>query len=373
MKTLRPALAALLTAFTLGSAAYAAELNALKAADIKEISADLAVPAPPPAPALEEALAQKNGLDPVIITVPGLRFGEIGWGSLEIRNILRFFQFFFRNRELSEADIASGLVAFNPLYFFPPEDREEEELLAASDLDRMPDNYLELKLQELPGYSEHNVAIIPFAWSRDPGDTKKTLPQLQALITEVFDAYKGTGRPVYILAHSWGSVLSHTALHRVARARPDVRIEKFITAGSPLVPGNFVTKIFVKLEAIKGGLRKRVTKPANVGAWRNFWAARDAYSNKIPAADSNYQADARVENVEPLLLTLILHNNLLKKQALRDLFKVRDIKAWHGSYFFDYQASLKSISREIDIAVFKPELAPQVIQCQANPAPMCAF
>ncbi|MBI4351873.1 MAG: hypothetical protein HY550_10565 [Elusimicrobia bacterium] len=372
MKIIRITFAALFASFALGFAAYAAELNTLNTADIKELSADLAVPAPPPAPALEEALIPKNGLDPVIITVPGLRFGEIGWGSLEIRNILRFFQFFFRNKELSEADIASGLVAFNPLYFFPKEDREEEELLAASDLDRMPDDYLEQKLKEIPGYAEHNVVITPFAWSRDPGDTRKTVPQLQALITEVHDSYKGSGRPVYILAHSWGSVLSHTALHRVARARPDVRIEKFITAGSPLVPGNFITKLFVKLEALKGGLRKRVTKPSNVGAWRNFWAARDAYSNAIPAADSNYQADANVEKVEPLLLTLILHNKLLKKQALRDLFKVRDIKAWHGSYFFDYQASLKSISREIDIAVFKPELAPHVIQCSESPMPLCA-
>lgn len=371
MKITGIAFAALFTVTTPGSAASAAGLNALGASDIRELTADLDLPAPPPQPALVEALLPRNGLDPVIITVPGLRFGEIGWGSLEIRNILRFFQFFFRNRELSEADIASGIVAFNPLYFFPPEDREEEALLAASDLDRMPDNYLELKLREIPGYAEHNVVIIPFAWSRDPGDTKKTLPELQALITEVYDSYKDSGRPVYILAHSWGSVLSHTALHRVARARPDVRVEKFITAGSPLVPGNWVTRIFVKLEALKGGLRKRVTKPSIVGTWRNFWAARDAYSNAIPAADSNYQADGKVEKVEPLLLTLILHSKPLKKQALRDLFKIRDIKAWHGSYFFDYQASLKSISKEIEIAVFKPELAPHVIQCSESPMPMC--
>ena len=369
MKIIRTIFATAAAVLALSSASPAQELNAINAADIGGLSADISLP-PPPLPALDEALTQKNGLDPVIITVPGLRFGEIGWGSMEIRNVLRFIQFFFRGKEITEADIANGLVAFNPRYFFQEDDRDGEEL-TASDLDRMPDNYLELKLKELPGYDSHNIIILPFSWSRDPGDSKKTVPQLQAMITEVYDTYKDSGRPVYILAHSWGSVLSHTALHRVGRARPDVRIEKFITAGSPLVPGNIVTKLFMRLEVLKGRLQRRVTKPRVVGTWRNFWAARDAYSNAIPAADSNYQADAKVENLEPLLLQLILHNKLLKKQAGRDLFKMRDIKAWHGSYFFDYQASLKSISKEIAVAVFEPELAPQVIHCSENPAPMC--
>ncbi|MDP2865997.1 MAG: hypothetical protein Q8O90_07130, partial [Elusimicrobiota bacterium] len=89
MKIIKTALAAIFAVFTLSALAPAQELNAVKAADISELSADLTLP-PPPLPALDEALTQKNGLDPVIITVPGLRFGEIGWGSAEIRNILRF-------------------------------------------------------------------------------------------------------------------------------------------------------------------------------------------------------------------------------------------------------------------------------------------
>ncbi len=360
MKIIRTIFAAAAAVFTLYSASFAQELNAIKAADISGLSADISLP-PAPFPALDEALTRKNGLDPVIITVPGLKFGEIGWGSLEIRNVLRLVQFFFPGKEISEADIVNGFVAFNPRYFFQEDDKEGDGL-TASDLDRLPEDYLELKLKEIPGYDSHNIVIHPFSWSRDPGDTKRTVPQLQALITGVYDTYKDSGRPIYILAHSWGSVLSHTALHRVGSARPDVRIEKFITAGSPLVPGNIVTKLFMRLEVLKGRLQRRVTKPRMVGTWRNFWAARDAYSNAIPAADSNYQADAKVENLEPLLLQLILHNKLLKKQAGRDLFKLRDIKAWHGSYFFDYEASLKSISKEIAVDVFKPELAPQIIR-----------
>lgn len=397
MNLLKTALIAVLTLSPFTPAA-AEELNRLTAEDIREISAVAGTPAPQPAltapelpwadldleetpepaaetkapaplPAFVESVMPKNGLDPVVITVPGLKFGEIGWGSLEVRNFLRFIQFFTRNKEISEDDIVNGVVAFSPRYFFPEADED-----AAEDVKelRLPDNYLELKLQEIPGYANHNVIVIPFAWSRDPGDSKATLPLLQAKITEVYDAYKDTGRPVYILAHSWGSVLAHTALHRAGRARPDLRIEKFITAGSPLVPGNFVVKLFMKLEVKKEKLERRVSKPAVVGTWRNFWALRDAYSNNIPAADSNYQADSDVENVEPTLIDIILHKKPLRKEAKKDLFKIRDIKAWHGAYFFDYKATLKSIGKEIFVSVFQPALAPQVVDCsKVTSAPMC--
>jgi hypothetical protein len=154
----------------------------------------------------------------------------------------------------------------------------------------------------------------------------------------------------------------------VALARPDVRIEKLITAGSPLVPGNFVVKMFMKLEVRKEKLENRISKPAVVKVWRNFWAMRDAYSNAIPAADSNFQADAEVENLEPTLIDIILHKKPLRKEARKDLFKMRDIKAWHSAYFFDYKATLKSISKEIFVPVFQPALAPQVMDCADKPS-----
>ncbi|MDD2805096.1 MAG: hypothetical protein PHV33_06040 [Elusimicrobiales bacterium] len=387
--------AVLAAVFTLPAAA--SELSNISPADVREIYSDIALPAaqpafvessltsqalppetsrpaedqkaPLPRPAFAEALAKKDGLDPVVITVSGLKFGEIGWGSLELRNFLRMIQFFTRNKDITDSDIANGIVGFSPRYFFPEHDEDARELVREV---RLPDNYLELKLKEIPGYENHNVIVIPFTWSRDPGDSKATIPQLQAKITEVYDAFKGSGRPVYILAHSWGSVLTHTALHRVAAARPDVRIDKLITAGSPLVPANYVVKLFMKLEVRKEKLEKVVRKPAIVGTWRNFWAMRDAYSNAIPAADYNFQADAEVENVEPKLIDFILHYKPLRKEARKDLFKIRDIKAWHGAYFFDFKASLKTLEKEIAVEVFRPALAPQVVDCAKNPqANMC--
>ncbi|MCM2267076.1 MAG: hypothetical protein NDI60_04795 [Elusimicrobiales bacterium] len=367
MRAIRTVFFAVLAVFSLFTPAPALELNTLDLGGVQALTEDLQVPLP--RQAVAEATDRLNGLDPVVITISGLRFGEIGFGSAELRNVLRVVRFFFRNKDVTEDDIANGIVSFSPRYFFAED--EEDADADSRDQARLEDNYLEKKLQEIPGYEDRDVIVVPFRWSRDPGDTKPTLPALQARITEVYDTYKDSGRPIYILAHSWGSVMVHTALHRVARQRPDVRIDKLITAGSPLVPANFVVKIFLKIEKLNEGLERRVTKPANVGVWRNIWAMRDAYSNAIPAADTNFQADAEVENLEPTLIQLILHNKLLKKQARKDLFKMRDIKAWHGAYFFDYKAELKSLQKEIFVPVFRPILAPQVIDCAQAPV-MCA-
>lgn len=369
MKMIKTAISVVFAVFVLTSVSPALDLNAVNKASVQELTAGLQPPLP--LSALDESLETKDGLDPVVITVSGLSFGEIGWGPLELKHFIKLLKIFLPHKEISEEDLVNGLMAFNKDYFFLEDAEDAREMAEISAKHRLPDNYLELKLKEIPGYADHNVVVSPFVWSRDPGDTEKTVPLLEKRIIEIYDAYKGTGRPIFMLAHSWGSVLSHEALHRVSRYRPDVRIDKLITAGSPLVPANFVVELFIKYEIKKEHLEKAVTKPAIVKAWRNFWAKRDAYSNAIPAADYNFQADAAVENVEPTLINLILHSKPLKKEAKRDLFKIRDLKAWHGAYFFDYKASLLSINKEISVTFFQPVLAPQVMDCAKSPVPLC--
>jgi hypothetical protein len=369
MKMIKTAFAAVFAVLVLTAAANAAELNTLTRSDVQALTAGLQPPLP--LNPLNEALSAKDSLDPVVITVSGLSFGEIGWGPLELKNFIRLIKMFLPNKEINEEDLVNGLMAFNKDYFFLEDAEDARELALVTAKQRLPDNYLEAKLKEIPGYENHNVVVVPFTWSRDPGDTEKTVPELEKKIIQTYDAYKNTGKPFYMLAHSWGSVLTHEALHRISRYRPDVRIDKLITAGSPLVPANFVVSLFIKYEIRKEHLEKAVTKPSIVKTWRNFWAKRDAYSNAIPAADYNLQADFEVENVEPTLINLILHSKPLKKEAKRDLFKIRDLKAWHGAYFFDYQASLLSINKEISVTFFQPVLAPQVMDCVKNPVPMC--
>ena len=355
MKMIKNLLAAAAAVLSLSAAAQAAELNTLGKADVLALASDRDLPAP----MLREALPAE-GPAPVIITVPGLSFGEIGPDHLELKYVLKFIKKLFPGKNMSEEDLVNATLAFDKDYFISGDDEDVRDLAAASRASRLPDNYLEAKLREIPDLVERGIIVEPFSWSRDPGDTEATIPLLQQKITDTYDKY-GASRPVYILAHSWGSVMAHTALHRAAAARPDVKVAKLITAGSPLIPANFVVKLFVAMEVRKEHLEKAVTKPANVAVWHNLWATRDAYSNSIPAADANYQVDAQVENVEPTLIDLILHNKLFRRDAKRDLFKIRDIKAWHGSYFFDYDAYLASLKKEISVKVFRPVLAPQVV------------
>lgn len=344
------AILVLLASSTLPAVGAAAELSSLSAGDVKALAP--AIPASSPA----AELRAYTGKPPVVITVAGLSFGELGWGPLELKHFVRLINMFFPKKEDAAAALAGPFKEFNDKYFLLDQPGAEQDLRDVSGENRLPDNYLEQKIEGLGG----GITVVPFPWSRDPGDSAKVVPQLESKIIQVYDSYKGTGRPIYILAHSWGSVLAHSALHRVDKDRPDVRIDKFITAGSPLVPANFVVALFDKLEIKKGDLEKKVTKPSVVRVWRNFWSSRDPYSNSLDAADSNCQVDAGVENVEPRLIDLILHDKPLRGQARKDLFKIRDIKAWHSAYFFDYSAYLASINKEISVAVFRPDVAPQV-------------
>ena len=356
MKMIKIMLIAFLAVSAPQTALPALELNSVKAHDIPALAAGLSVPAASP---LDAALAPESALDPVVITLAGLEFEEIG-GPLEVRHFLKLLKIFFPKRNFRENELAAAFADFNREYFFLEDEDDALALAAASD-QKLPDNYVEASVRDVPGYAQHNVTVVPFLWSRDPDDSEEVTPVLAGKIIEVYDAYKASGRPIYILAHSWGSVLSHSALHAVARVRPDVRISKFITVGSPLMPANFVVNLFLKIEVKKEDLERAVSKPSIVKTWNNLWASRDAFSNAIASADTNYQADAEVEKVEPELINLILHNKPLKKDAKKDLFKVRNIEDWHSSYFYDYKATLKSLQKEISAVVFKPHLAPEIL------------
>ncbi|PIU20087.1 MAG: hypothetical protein COT18_04100 [Elusimicrobia bacterium CG08_land_8_20_14_0_20_59_10] len=361
MKILRTALTAVFTVFTLNTALPALELNSVKAGDIPALAADINVPA---LKALTDVILDGHGPDPIVITVPGLSFAEIGPDPFELKYLIKLIKLFFPKKHVKESDLAADFDAMNRDYFM----LEDGDVLPPAPAIRVPDNYLEEKLKELPGYADHDIVVVPFHWSRDPDDSEAVIPELAAKIAEVYDTYKASGRPVYILAHSWGTVLSHTALHRLGCARPDVKIGRWITMGSPLMPANIVVKLFLKAGIKKEHLEKVVSKPLIAAQWRNIWAMRDMMSNEITAADANTQVDSPVGEVEPQLIDLILHSKPLKKAAKQDLLTIRSIGAWHGSYFYDYKAVLKSLQKEIYIPIFQPILAPQVMDTAKAPS-----
>ncbi len=294
---------------------------------------------------------------PVIVTLPGVDFVKVGIGPLNLYAMKNFFLAHFNNKkpdtqaalekELEDLDWGAGALS-----------AEDRETLKAEPL---TDNYLEILLKEQPEYSLLQPTIIPLVWSMDPADSNKALPGIVARLEQIGDANKDSGRPVYILGHSWGSVLLHEALRRLAARRPDLKFDRFVTTGSPLVPAGATMVFFVNLKKFVETISVKVSKPANVGRWVNVWASRDIFSNAVPAADENIRIDASLEKAEAALVALIAKNTAEKPQAKKDLGDLRHIIRWHGAYYKDFKASLKSINTEIDLRVFRPVLVPQVL------------
>lgn len=310
-------------------------------------------PSPPAAPA-------SAGAAPVVITVAGLSFDKIGPGKVSLGLILRVIRRFFPGRSVDEALLAEEMDALNAERFMLDEGEEPDHGAA---MPKLPDDYLEQLLRGHAGCAAAGVTVLPFHWSRDPDDTDKVVPAFMEKLAGVHAEYGGR-RPIYILAHSWGSLLMHETLHRLSRARPDIVIDRLITTGSPLVPSNPVIGVFVKIGIKKEDLEKKASRPPNVRQWRNIWSGRDPYSNEIKPADLNVRVDEEVENVEPTLIDLILNNKPLRREAKLDLWRMRDIKKWHFSYLGDFTAVLKTLNKEISVKVFEPYVAAPI----ADPA-----
>jgi hypothetical protein len=149
----------------------------------------------------------------------------------------------------------------------------------------------------------------------------------------------------------------HEVLQTLSKKRPDIRVDKFITLGSPLVPGNVIIRLFKKMEVKKEHLQAAVTKPANVRYWKNVWASRDPFSNGINAADVNVQVDEVVGAPESKLTSLIMYGTGIRMQAKSDLVSVLNVRMWHKSYFVDFKAYLKTIDQDINVVVFPRHVA----------------
>ena len=307
-----------------------------------------AVNAPPP----------RCGLPPVVITVPGLKYSKLDIKALTIPILRELFESVFKKLKLT--DRRSFEASFQE--FLRQNDAASGEEAAAPLTRELPDNYLEARLQEMPEYAANAFTIIPFPWSRDPDDSAGVVPGFVDKLALVYDTYKGTGRPIYILAHSWGSVLMHDAMHRLEKTRPDVKIDRFITTGSPLTPGYAVIRSYVSVESREEGLITKVSKPSIVREWVNIWSSRDVLSNAIPYADSNTRTDASVENLEPKLIKLILTHPSESVQAGKDLAKLRNFIPWHKSYIYDFSASIDSLKKMINVTIFLPIVAPEIIK-----------
>lgn len=327
--------------FTLAFAS-ASQLSAASCFDTAAVPCAAAMDiqaAPEPAPA-------RAAGKPVVITIVGVDFAEVGFGKLE----LAYFK-----------DILGHLIGMHSLdvsLFERKMEAVRADIAGNDAYGKLPDNYLDARLAAVLPPGKYDIA--PIRWSRDPDESAAAVPLVEAEIRRIVKAAKAEGRPVYLVAHSWGTILAHTALHRLAKSAPEVKIDKLITLGSPLVPGHWWLEIFLKYQIKEGQLQSYVAKPANVALWLNLWAYNDFFSNRIAAADRNMLVDGDTRELEAQVKRAAELNHSLRPEALRDLFFLKSIKGWHFAYIMDFQVFLKTLKKGYELSLLGPIVAQEL-------------
>lgn len=297
------------------------------------LAAALEAPQPPAAVPLAP-------LKPVVISIVGVDFTEVGLGKLELRYFKEILEFFKPGAKLDESAFRGRMAAVG-------EDEQLNELYK-----RQPDDYLDARLAAVLPADRYE--IVPVRWSRDPDESAAALPLVEKEIKRISAKAGAAGRPVYLVAHSWGSVLAHTALHRLAKSDPQLRVERLVTLGSPLVPASWWMEIFMKHQIDQGQLQAYVAKPANTGYWVNLWARNDWFSNEIKAADRNLLEDSLTVPLAARVKAAAEQDHSLRPEALRDLFVLKSIKTWHFAYVFDFGVFLKTLKEYHERRIFAP-------------------
>ena len=213
---------------------------------------------------------------------------------------------------------------------------------------------LEAAIRNMPGFNAKTFYVKTFQWTRNAKDSEAAAASLMDEIKALSDRAAREGKPFYILSHSWGTVLSHTALHRLYRLGKNTNVATWITAGSPLVPSNDIVAQFVQHNVSLGNLERNISQPKNVKRWVNVWAERDIISNKILQCPVNYQADKPAEYYE----------NLIKDKTLQiiDWTKLKNPVEWHCSYHANFSAYLSTIKVQADIPIFVPYIQPELLR-----------
>ena len=299
------------------------------------------------------ALPQAKEKGPVILTIPGIVPSSI-WSYI--------FGRITPDGKKTDERTAAQNDEWLKQYFGIESDSDfqnfKEEILAqAEESSRSGDDdyYLELPLKKIPEFQNLNLELHTFIWSRNPLDSAVAVAELMDTIQALSGKAFAEGRPFHIYAHSWGTVLSHTALKKLSREGRYVKVDNWVTTGSPLVPGNKIINRYVNYMAEKGNLERTVSMPGNVKHWVNIWGRRDLISNSISSCANNIQSDTSASYYENLIRTL--HFGFIG-----DWIRMRNPISWHSVYHEDFHKYLKSASTKVDILVFSPYIQPKLIK-----------
>jgi hypothetical protein len=152
-------------------------------------------------------------------------------------------------------------------------------------------NYLYEKMstEQRSAIEEAKGKILQFQWNNDVSYTGFYVDQLRDYLRYL----NSTNRPVVILSHSWGTVISFITLTKYT----DIHIDKLITLGSPLNsrtekiddPLRVAIRTWTKGNLEHGFDISSISKPSNLNVWHNYYTLCDVISGKMPPADSDHK------------------------------------------------------------------------------------
>jgi pimeloyl-ACP methyl ester carboxylesterase len=299
--------------------------------------------------------------DVVVVSVCGLDFDQVKVGPLQYSYIKAVVRYLFPEKGArGDEDMRweSVLAEYQKYVEQHPPAQAKTRFHA-----RNPDNYLESSLEKNLAGAGKRYLVVPLRWNRNADTTYDIMPELVNRMKIVYAAAAAEKKPVYVVCHSWGTLIMHSMLNNLAG---QLRVEKFVTLGSPLVPGSWWLDVLIKFGVVKEGLPLQIQKPGNVGEWFNFWAKRDSFSNVIPAADINVRVDEAADPFTERLLRAEWDQRWYYFSASglskvkKDESMLEDNIFWHDSYWKGYRGVFKTIDDSLAVDVFDQFMRPAV-------------
>ena len=170
-----------------------------------------------------------------------------------------------------------------------------------SPTEKLREPYLSKTLQNTESFkviNPGNQEMPSFSWSGDITQSSSEIENLKVSILALVNKAKKEDCSFTIVSHSWGTVLTYCALKELEKEGKlkDGDIDRLITLGSPmggeqLNPSEILLKSHsLAKDYISTELKEepgKLSKPAGVTEWVNYWSSNDSLSGDISAADYN--------------------------------------------------------------------------------------
>lgn len=141
--------------------------------------------------------------------------------------------------------------------------------------------------------------------SNKSGDGSSLAPRdmIREELTRVLNKHRG--KDIMLIAHSMGSIIAYDVL---ARSMPDVNVDTFITAGSPLGLPVIMNKIHTEL-CQEGNNESRIRTPECVRRrWYNFSDLEDKVALNYNLADDYDENSRDVQPVDQIVTNGYMYN-----------------------------------------------------------------